>query len=234
MPYRRLPNTDKARQKAMNKAMLKGEVLDMFDLAFSQKLFNELQAFMPLFERAIYEYQQGLSRQVSANRGYQNKLKKAKLYVSHYIQAINMSVMRGEIKPSDQVFLGLEKGTKSVPALNTEQSLVEWGERVIDGDMKRLAQGGTAIYCPSMANVRVHYERFKDAHGNQQFLKNNTNRLLDNVSALRVQGDRIILEIWNEVEAKYQNILDQEKRLDACRDYGLIYYYRKGEKPPEE
>ena len=233
MPYRRLPNTDKARLKAMHKALTKGEILDMFDLAFSQKLLNDLQGFVPRFERAIYEYQDGLKRQVNSNKGYQEKLKKARLYVSHYLQAFNMAVMRGEMKPEDQEFLGMEAGTKAVPTLTTEQSVIDWGKKIMDGDMQRIAQGGKPIYSPSIANVRVYFERFKEAHGNQKFLKNNTARLLDNVSALRREGDHIILEIWNEVEQKFDDIHDQEQRLDACRDYGLIYYYRKGEERPE-
>jgi len=229
MPYRRLPNTDKARLKAMNMALTKGEILDMFDLAYSQKLLNELQAFLPRFERAIYDYQNGLKRQVESNHGYQEKLKKARLYVSHFIQAVNMAVMRGELKPSNQVYLGLEADTKSVPSLNTEQSILDWGHRIMDGDTKRLAAGGQAIYSPSMANVRVHFERFKEAHGNQKFLKNNTSRLLDNVSESRKIADSIILNIWNEVEEHFSTVFELGDRLDKCRSYGLIYYYRKGE-----
>jgi hypothetical protein len=230
MPYRRLPNTDQARLRSLNQALHKGDILDMFDLAFSQKLLNELHAFLPKFEHALFEYQQGLNRQVNSNQGYQDKLKKAKLYVSHYIQALNMSVMRGELKPSDQTFFDLEEGTRSVPSLNTEQSLVDWGTRIIEGDVKRQSNGGMPIYSPSMANVRVHFERFKEAYGNQKFLKNNTARLLDNVSEHRTIGDELILNIWNEVEAKFANIVSMETRLDSCREYGLIYYYRKGEK----
>lgn len=234
MPYRRLPNTDKARIKSMHLALSKGETLDMFDLAFSQKLLNELNTFLPRYEREIFQYQQGLNRQVSANRTYQDKLKKARLYVSHYIQAINMAVMRGELKPEEQVYLGLKKDTKAVPTLSTEASIVRWGEKVIEGDMKRIANGGTAIYCPSIANVKVHFERFKDNYGNQQFLKSNTNRLLENVAIQRSIADDLILNIWNEVEKKFENIINTEKRLEACREYGIIYYYRKGEKTTEK
>ncbi len=233
MPYRRLPNTDKARLRAMNKAGNKGELLDMFDLAFSQKLLNRLQAFQPRFEKALHEHQEGLDRQVSSNRSYQEKYKKARLYVSHYIQALNMAVMRGEIKPSDQEYLGLKAGTKATPPLNTEQSVISWGKKVLEGDMKRLAAGGFPIYCPSMANVRVHFERFRDAHENQKFLKSNTSRLLDNVSQLRLIGDEIILNIWNEVEEKFSGMAEVEKRLEACRAYGIVYYYRKGEEHEE-
>lgn len=230
MPYRRLPNTDKTRSSTMQNALAKGEIYDMFDLAFSQKLLNELQGFLPRFERDLYLYQQGITRQADANRTYQDKLQKARMYVSHYIQALNMAVMRGEIKPSEQTFLGLEKGAKTAPALNSEQSIIEWGNKVTEGDMRRISQGGKQIYTPSMANVKVHFERYKEAYNNQNFLKNNTARLLENLTKIRIEADDIILRIWNEVEAKFENIIDQEKRLDACREYGLIYYYRKGEK----
>ncbi len=233
MPYRRLPNTDKARLRALNKAQSKGEMLDMYDLAFSQKLLYEVHGFLPKFERALYEYQMGLNRQVSSNRGHQEKLKKARLYVSHYIQAMNMAVMRGEVKPKDQTYLGLESETKAVPSLNTEASILEWGEKIIEGDMKRISNGGMAIYSPSMANVKVHYERFKESYSSQKFLQNNTSRLLDNIAELREVGDTIILNIWNEVEKHFSNIINHEKRFEACREYGLIYYYRKGEKPEE-
>jgi hypothetical protein len=46
---------------------------------------------------------------------------------------------------------------------------------------------------------------------------------------MRQSGDTIIQEIWNEVEAKFSNLPPYE-RLKQCQKYGLIYYYRKGEK----
>jgi hypothetical protein len=38
----------------------------------------------------------------------------------------------------------------------------------------------------------------------------------------------VILEIWEEVE-KYNADLDVELRLHKNRQYGVVYYYRKGE-----
>ncbi len=229
MPYRRLPNTDASRLKAISMALAKGESLDMFDLAFSQRLLNEIKYFLPQFERALYEYQQGLKNQVKSNKGYKEKLRKARLYVSHYIQAFNMAVMRGEIKPKDQEFIGLEADSKSAPLLNSETSVLDWGKKILEGEVKRLSFGGVSIYTPSLANVRVHYEIFKEDYINQKFLKSNTARLLDNVSEMRVFCDQIILNVWNDVEKKFENIPDLEQRLDLCREYGVIYYYRKGE-----
>ena len=36
------------------------------------------------------------------------------------------------------------------------------------------------------------------------------------------------------LEKKFEDVSPNEKRLDLCRDYGLIYYYRTGEKRKEE
>lgn len=33
-----------------------------------------------------------------------------------------------------------------------------------------------------------------------------------------------------QVERKYAEVMPNEKRLELCRAYGLIYYYRTGEK----
>ena len=41
--------------------------------------------------------------------------------------------------------------------------------------------------------------------------------------------DEVILEVWNSIE-NYFSDYSGEKKLKACRDYGLIYYYRSGEK----
>ena len=41
--------------------------------------------------------------------------------------------------------------------------------------------------------------------------------------------NKLILEIWDTVEKHYKD-LPPYKRLCACQKYGLIYYYRTGEK----
>jgi len=63
MPYRRLPNTDAARIKAMKMAYSKAKELPPFKLAFSQSLFQRLQSFMPVFEKNVFE-----SKQTYANK----------------------------------------------------------------------------------------------------------------------------------------------------------------------
>ena len=47
MPYRRLPNTDTARIRAMKTALEKGKELPPHKLAFSSKTIVNLQKFLP-------------------------------------------------------------------------------------------------------------------------------------------------------------------------------------------
>ena len=61
-----------------------------------------------------------------------------------------------------------------------------------------------------------------------------TNRSLEELFLrMRARADELILDIWNQVEEEFQNVFPNEARLDKCRDYGLIYYYRTGEKQTE-
>lgn len=230
MPYRRLPNTDQARLRSLHRALQKGEILDMYDLAFTQKTLVEIKSFLPLFEKALFEYKQAHDLQVASNLKYQEKIKKARLYISHFIQVLNLAVIRNEVKAVNQEFYGLEPSTKAVPDLSSDDSLILWGNKIIEGERQRISQGGTAIYSPSIANVKVHYDIFRDAYNKQKVLQNNTARYLENIAGLRNRADDTILTIWNEVEKYFSEVENPDVKLNKCRDYGLIYYYRKGEK----
>ena len=52
MPYRRLPNTDQARVRALKAAVEKGDVYNVRDLAISLKTLFEARNFLLKFEAA--------------------------------------------------------------------------------------------------------------------------------------------------------------------------------------
>ena len=122
----------------------------------------------------------------------------------------------------------------AVPDLLSEAALVEWGKKIIEGEQQRTAQGGIPIYNPTIARVKVHYDIFLDSYERQKNLQALTNRSLEELASMRGRADELILDIWNQVETKYQDVTPNEVRLDKCRDYGLIYYYRSSEKVKEE
>ena len=67
-----------------------------------------------------------------------------------------------------------------------------------------------------------------EAYNHQKILQQNTQRQLNELNSLRGRADDIILSIWNEVEAKFADRPDEERRRLAA-EYGVVYVYRKNE-----
>jgi hypothetical protein len=228
MPYRRLPNTDVARLRALKIAYLKGKEMPPFKLAFTQHSFTKAQAFMPLFEHALLLHKNAFAIQVNKSREYANALKKAKLYISHFVQVLNMAILRGEMPASVRSFYGMEEDDARVPALNTEQEVIKWGEVLIKGEADRIRKGMTPVTNPTIAIVRVRYEDFLDSYNYQKTLQKTNNRTLGELSKLRDDADELIAKIWNEVEATFGDLPDELKR-ERSKEYGLVYVFRKNE-----
>ncbi len=230
MPYRRLPNTDQARIRALKAVVVKGDVCDVYDLAVSLKTLAEARNFLRKFEAAQSYYADCFERQAQAGRKHQATVKIARLYVSHFIQVLNLAVIRSEVRTAHLGYYGLEENNNNVPDLSTESALVEWGRKIVDGETKRMNQGGIPIYNPTIAKVRVHYDIFMESYEKQRNLQSLTMRSLETLASMREEADGLILDLWNQVEKKFEEVTPNEKRLDLCRDYGLVYYYRSGEK----
>lgn len=233
MPYRRLPNTDQARIRALKSAVGKGDVYNVNELAISLNTLSEARSFLSKFEIAHNYYVQCYDNQVKESPKHQSNVKTARLYISHFVQVLNLSVLRSEVKPIHKKLYCLPIDNYNVPDLTSEAAMVEWGKRIIEGERKRTSQGGVPIYNPTIAKVKVHYDIFVDSYERQKALQVLTNRSLEGLATMRTRADELILDIWNQVEEKFWNISPNELRLDKCRDYGVIYYYRTGEKRPE-
>jgi hypothetical protein len=228
MPYRRLPNTDAARYKALSIAYTKGREIPPFKLAFKQNTFQLVQTFLPSFEKSMYEAKQAYSNQVKKNKEYLRVLKKAKLYISHFIQVVNMAIQRGDLPFSERTYFGMSDSMTKLPLLNSESDVITWGEKLIHGEDLRRAKGLSPITNPTIALVRVRYEQFLDGYKFQKTLQKNSQRSQEFLAGLRKEADKIIVRIWNEVEETFAKMSEDEKRLHA-NVYGVSYVFRKNE-----
>jgi hypothetical protein len=228
MPYRRLPNTDVARLRAIEAGLELGKRTSINKLAFSQQTLEKLQTFYPHFLGAIRQLNISKQNQFDRSKEYGEIFRKAKLYMSHFLQVVNFAILRGEMKPDVIEYYGLKMNSKATPPLNLEANVLTWGERIIEGEQKRVMKGGSPIYSPSIALVKVHYEEFKEAYRHQKMLQNITNRASVKVAELREQADELIQNMWNEVENSMIHFSDDEKREKAS-EYGIVYVYRASE-----
>ena len=228
MPYRRLPNTDVARLRALKIAYVKGKELPPFKLPYSQASFTKVQAFLPLFEHALLVHKSAFNNQVNKSKDYINSMRKAKLYISHFVQVINMAIARGDMNANVRTFYGLDDYENKVPLLNTEADVINWGEKLIKGEMERTQKGGSSVTNPTIALVRVRFEDFKESYNFQKTLQKSNNRTLGELAKLRDSADELIAKVWDEVEDSFRELSDDMRR-DNSKEYGVVYVYRKNE-----
>lgn len=198
------------------------------ELAYTQSTYTRLGLFINSFEQALEQYRIAYKQQSENSAEYQTITRRARLYVSHFIQVVNMAILRGELKPEIREFYGIDPNNSKLPPLASDQDLVDWGKKIIDGEFNRTSQGKAPITNPTIALVKVNYEQFFDAFTRQRVFQQNTARTLNKLNALRTTADEIILSIWNEVEAHFANEPAQVARKQA-KKYGLVYVYRKNE-----
>lgn len=228
MPYRRLPNTDLARLRALRIAYEKGKELPPFKLAFSQATFQKVLTNIHAFEKIVQESRQAYNKQVEKSKDYAKLLKKTKLYISHFIQVVNMAIARGDLSPADRDYFGFSRDQKKVPSFGSEGEVVKWGEKIIEGETLRIKNGLTPVTNPTMAVVKVRYETFMEAYRFQKILQKNLQRSQEKLVEHRKVIDSVITAIWNEVEETFRDLPDEERRNNA-KLYGIVYFYRKSE-----
>lgn len=227
MPYRRLPKTDQARIRALKAAVdnsIKGGV---YTQVLTHNTYHRAKELLESFSREVAVYKRCVAEQSSkkGNEQYEAALKKARMYVSHFIQVLSMSIMRGEIARNKRPYYGLPENEDTIPNLFSEAAVLEWGQKIIAGEQRRHAEGGIPIYNPTMGRVSVVFEIFKEMYDKQHMLQTRTAEALANISNMRYSVDELIFEIWAEVEKAFASF-SGDTRIKRCSEYGVIYYYR--------
>jgi hypothetical protein len=212
----------------MKTALEKGKELPPYKMAYSSRTVVRLQRFLPLFEHSIQLQRQSMASQSKKSKDYNEALKKAKIYLTHFIKVMNMAICRGDLPTEIRAFYGLTTNELTLPSLNTENELISWGRRIIEGEEFRLRKGGSPITNPTIAVVKVRFENFLDADNFHRTLVKKTLDYTERTADMRKEADEIILQIWNEVEASLSTT-PEDLRQKESEEYGLVYFYRKNE-----
>ena len=117
---------------------------------------------------------------------------------------------------------------KKVPALSTEEDVIWWGEQLIKGEQSRRNKGKNLVTNPTIAIVKVHFDKFMEYHHYQKSLKDRSQRAQNQLIERRAEVDGVIQQIWNDVEDTYGD-LPEEIRREKAMEYGLTYVFRKNE-----
>ena len=228
MPYRRLPKTDQARLHALQQAVRQASEAAFNQQAINYKTLIEAQRLLMQFENQVAQYHANVDTKVLDNKQYRHKVRNARMYISHFIQVLNLAAIRGEIKKGQKELYKLDPNNHTLPDLSTEELLLQWGKNIIEGEQARTSQGGFPIYNPPINKVQVHYDIFREHYNTHVVHKKTHSRVFENIETMRKQIDALVLSIWDQVEEFYKDELPYAK-LTKCQAYGMIYYYRTGE-----
>ncbi|HKK61279.1 MAG TPA: hypothetical protein VJ951_01895 [Bacteroidales bacterium] len=212
----------------MKRAHERGTDLPPFKLAFSQGMFQKIKSELPSFENTILTYREAIGLHAEKNKDYQVRLKKARLYISHFIQVIDMAISRGELNSDIREYYGLSSDEKKLPSLTNDEDIINWGKKLIDGERERKIKGMAPITNPTIAVVQVHFEKFIEAYNQQKSLKKRANNVHAELEEMRQNVDSTIQQTWNEVEETFKD-LPENIRREKSSDYGVVYVYRKNE-----
>lgn len=229
MPYRRLPKTDASRILAMRKA------LDTESSNYGERqpvpfvYIQQIKNIINQFETQVQNFHFYYNQRVENNRRVNEATRNARMYLSHFIQVLNMAVERGEIKRAKKAYYGLDEKSNTIPRLVSDDDIFLWGKKVMDGENRRIAEGGIAITCPSIQRVKVHYEMFSERRQEKKTSQSSANREHDTLAKMRETIDDLLLKVWDNIEEFYSDLKPYAKMV-ACQKCGVVYYYRHGEK----
>lgn len=228
MPYRRLPKTDAARLKALKTVLDCNDIYTVRNRVIDWQVLNRCRPAYDKLYTACEQYKVCLAVQ-KRKTGQLDKLQhNATMFVSHFIQVLFLAMERGEIKAKNKALYGFEQSDSALPNLKSAESVLEWGQKVVDGERQRVRAGGLPIYNPTIGKVATHLDIFRDAYEEQRLRMKQTADALAAVQRLRPEVDAVLLDLWNQIEAHFASY-PPEQRFAECRKLGVVYYYRRKE-----
>jgi len=232
MPYRRLPNTDAARLRAMSEALLNSEKNKKNNVVLSSNSMYELKLRIEEFKHLIDEYQNSIEKHKKSKETHNEIENKCRLYISHYLQVMNFAILRGEFNNDIKKYYDIPLDSQNIPSLQNEQQLIKWGKSLIEGEKQRQLEGGSAITNPSIAMVKANYEQFLDSDFYNKTLQNKIKTAQEKIVKIRPTIDNLIKKIWDEIENSFEKYPPIIKRQKA-KSFGISYVYRKNEEKIE-
>jgi len=233
MSYRRLPNTDQARITALTSIADLENNYGFHDLPLSNSLVDMAKTQLHTFKNTVNLHRQAVEMWQEGNKKYREILKNLTVYITHFVQVYNMAILRGELKKEGRAYYNIDIEDDTLPDLSSEDNILDWGQRLTEGERQRTLNGGSPMTNPTISNLKVHYEKFTNLNFDQKIKKNYIAYTKEALCKEREKADVLIKEIWDEVEKIFAPLPEKE-RFEKCKEFGVIYYNRTSEKSVNE
>lgn len=202
-------------------------------IPLSASTITWLDTFYPAYELSVRTMEAALAEQTAITVTVKEKRQQALWLVSHFVMSVQNAIIRKAFDPSVRAFYGLPLTSGRVPPLKSEDSIIYWGEQIANGEAARVLAGGVPVTFPSIAEVSAAVAAFKSANLNQANAKDAFDTAQEAVAAHRDEAKKLVLKIWNEIEAAF-DAGDKPSKRRKCREWGVVYVPIKGEAPEAE
>lgn len=229
MPSRILPRTNTQRLTALRviAARLPSVPPDLMPLP--APLMDRLTDFLPVYEGLLNAVKLAKARQSAITSEVKPLRHMARIWVRQGYQNIIDAVTRGVLPRAAVTGYGLALDAKGLPPLAAEQQILDAAERLQDAEGRRVAAGGIPMAFPSMDEIMQWADAFRDANLEQAARKSALADAQKDVKKANREADRLILRLWNTIEAAYNNGNRPSMRRRA-REWGIIYSIAKARK----
>ena len=189
-----------------------------------------LQRLLPKFRKELGESQAISGQQTEATQLAVEEKGKLRLYVTHFVNSLNMAIERGAsgFRAGDRTYYGMDATQETLPQMDREASLLRVARAVVSGEAKRIAAGGKPVLMPSGEEVEAQLKAVNLRLAEQKKLVAAADQESQDVRELREEVSALVRDIWDEVEFRYRKVPAPTMRR-RCREWGVVYTNAPGE-----
>lgn len=224
MPYRRLPNTDISRTKALGNILRANRELEIFDF----HKIKEIKDTKLNFDIFLSEHKILKAKIREENAKYKKSFDIAKKYIYHYIIVLNLAIERKEIESTYRKYYQLEDYSKKLPDLKNFDDLKLWHKKLLEGEKIRTSKESKSITNPSIGQIDTNFEICLEKFLFKSQLKEKLEKQQKQLNLLRSEIDNTIKELWDKIELKFNKYPPIIKR-EKTKKFGIRYFYRSNE-----
>ncbi len=203
------------------------------EMPLSSGTLTKLSTNGPAAKQQYIDMDEALQKQGFATTESQNSRKVCAMFISHFLQVFFLGIERGKYNKSELSYFKIDQNSRVLPPLGKKDEVLSWGEVIIEGDAKRIANGYAPMANPTAAEVQTSLNAYKSKLALQTTAKDKYDKEQEEMKAIYDVALEAIIAAWDELEFFYRNETPASKRRN-CREWGVVYATHPGEEPEDE
>ncbi|GEM_PF-4025056 len=208
-----LPNTDHLRNQALKSILSAARQSVQPDDYISLQNLDKAAGYLQLTDKILAHHALNIKLRTEHEQEYNKLFEKARIYVLHYLQSINMAVEREELPTTVRSYYGLNEQTGKLPEISRPEILLEESRRLFENDNRRISEGGKYFTNPAIGIVKVWVEKFSEAHQKQMNMNFVKTGEIENLGLIRKEIDAFIDTVWSDVAENARDLPEADRNI---------------------